>query len=158
MLDVIIVGGSVAGLSAALYLGRSLRHTVVLDEGKPANRFSHASHGFFTRDGIAPDELLKIGREQLQLSASNRIKQQKFYLNLIIFWSNCQMARRSPRAKCCWQWACAIRCRHLPTLNNFGGDLSFTAPTVTAGRCAINRWRSTAMVRLPCTKPNSCAT
>ncbi len=77
MLDVIIVGGSVAGLSAALYLGRSLRHTVVLDEGKPANRFSHASHGFFTRDGIAPDELLKIGREQLQRYATVRFQPHK---------------------------------------------------------------------------------
>ncbi|MCX6047827.1 MAG: NAD(P)/FAD-dependent oxidoreductase [Chloroflexi bacterium] len=66
MLDVVVVGGSVAGLSAALYLGRSLRQTVVVDEGKPANRFSHASHGFLTRDGVAPGELLQMAREQLQ--------------------------------------------------------------------------------------------
>jgi len=74
MLDVVIVGGSVAGLSAALYLGRSVRHTLVLDEGKPANRVSHASHGFFTRDGMAPDELLKIGREQLQRYSTVRFQ------------------------------------------------------------------------------------
>lgn len=66
MLDVVVVGGSVAGLSAALYLGRSRRHTIVVDEGKPANRFSHAAHGFLTRDGTAPGELLQIAREQLQ--------------------------------------------------------------------------------------------
>jgi thioredoxin reductase len=66
MLDVIIVGGSSAGLSAALVLGRSRRNVVVFDDGQPCNRFSHASHGFLTRDGIAPSELLQIAREQLR--------------------------------------------------------------------------------------------
>jgi thioredoxin reductase len=65
MLDAVIVGGSSAGLSAALILGRSLRNAVVIDDQKPCNRFSHASHGFLTRDGIQPSELLRIGREQL---------------------------------------------------------------------------------------------
>ncbi|HEX3050876.1 MAG TPA: NAD(P)/FAD-dependent oxidoreductase [Aggregatilineaceae bacterium] len=65
MLDVVIVGGSSAGLSAALILGRSLRHVVVIDDQKPCNRFSHASHGFLTRDGIHPAELLRIAHEQL---------------------------------------------------------------------------------------------
>lgn len=66
MLDVIIVGGSSAGLSAALVLGRSRRNVVVFDDGKPCNRFSHASHGFLTRDGVPPHELLQIAREQLR--------------------------------------------------------------------------------------------
>ncbi|CAG1008403.1 MAG: NAD(P)/FAD-dependent oxidoreductase [Anaerolinea sp.] len=66
MLDVVIVGGSSAGLSAALVLGRSLREIVVIDDQKPCNRFSHASHGFLTRDGIQPSELLRIASEQLQ--------------------------------------------------------------------------------------------
>jgi thioredoxin reductase len=66
MFDVIIVGGSVAGLSAATYLGRMRWQTLVVDSGKPCNRFSHASHGFLTRDGTDPAELLRIGREQVQ--------------------------------------------------------------------------------------------
>ncbi len=66
MLDVVIVGGSSAGLSAALILGRSLREVVVIDDQKPCNRFSQASHGFLTRDGIQPAELLQIAHEQLQ--------------------------------------------------------------------------------------------
>lgn len=65
MLDAVIIGGSVAGLSAALVLGRSRRRVVVLDTGKPCNHFTHASHGFFTRDGIEPAELAAVGREQL---------------------------------------------------------------------------------------------
>ena len=65
MFDVVIVGGSSAGLSAALVLGRSLRNVVVIDDQKPCNRFSRASHGFFTRDGIPPAELMHIAQEQL---------------------------------------------------------------------------------------------
>ncbi len=65
MLDTIIVGGSAAGLSAALILGRALRTVLVIDSGTPCNRVSHASHGFLTRDGIEPSELLHIAREQL---------------------------------------------------------------------------------------------
>lgn len=66
MFDVLIVGGSVAGLSAAIYLGRMRRQTLVVDSGQPCNRFSHASHGFLTRDGVEPATLLEIAREQLQ--------------------------------------------------------------------------------------------
>lgn len=63
--DAIIVGAGPAGLSAALVLGRSRRRVLVVDAGKPRNAVSHAAHSFFSRDGIAPSELLKIGREQL---------------------------------------------------------------------------------------------
>jgi thioredoxin reductase len=66
MLDAVIVGGGAAGLSAALALGRFRRRVLVVDGGQPANRFSHAAHGFFTRDGTSPLELLAIGREQLE--------------------------------------------------------------------------------------------
>jgi len=66
MFDVIIVGGSVAGLSAATYLGRMRRFALVVDSGQPCNRASHASHGFLTRDGVDPAELLEIGRAQVQ--------------------------------------------------------------------------------------------
>ncbi|MGM9511140.1 NAD(P)/FAD-dependent oxidoreductase [Larkinella sp. GY13] len=62
--DVIIIGGSYAGLSAALVLGRSLWTVLVLDSGQPANRQTPHSHSFLTRDGETPAELTRIAREQ----------------------------------------------------------------------------------------------
>ena len=64
--DVVVVGGGSAGLSAALVLGRLRRRTLVLAAGEPRNAPSSGVHGFFSRDGIRPEELLKIGREQLE--------------------------------------------------------------------------------------------
>ncbi|OGX88137.1 hypothetical protein BEN47_09725 [Hymenobacter lapidarius] len=64
--DMIIVGASNAGLSAALVLGRARRRVLVLDGGPARNAPAFHSHSFFTRDGAAPQEILRIGREQLR--------------------------------------------------------------------------------------------
>jgi len=64
--DVIIVGGGPAGLSAALVLGRCRRAVLVCDNGQPRNAVSRGVHGYLTRDGLPPAELLRIGREQLE--------------------------------------------------------------------------------------------
>ena len=64
--DVIIVGGGPAGLSAALVLGRCCRKVLVCDAGNPRNAASTAVHGFLTRDGTPPAELLQIARSQLE--------------------------------------------------------------------------------------------
>ncbi|RYC68861.1 NAD(P)/FAD-dependent oxidoreductase [Spirosoma sordidisoli] len=63
--DVIIVGGSSAGLSAALVLGRAVRRVLVIDAGQPCNRQTPHSHGFLTRDGATPAELVTAAREQI---------------------------------------------------------------------------------------------
>ena len=62
--DVVIVGGSVAGLSAALVLGRSLRRVLIVDSGKPCNQQTPHSHSFMTRDGETPAQLTTLAREQ----------------------------------------------------------------------------------------------
>lgn len=64
--DCIVVGAGSAGLSAALTLGRARRRVFICDKGNPRNAPAAHSHGFFTRDGTNPLELLEIGREQLK--------------------------------------------------------------------------------------------
>ena len=63
--DVIIIGGSFAGLSAALYLARARRSVCIVDAGKPRNRFAEHSHGFLSRDGSDPRALLAAARAQV---------------------------------------------------------------------------------------------
>ncbi|MFD2289129.1 FAD-binding protein [Pedobacter petrophilus] len=55
--DVIIIGGSYAGLSAALALGRATRKVLIVDSGKPCNRQTPHSHNFLTHDGDKPADI-----------------------------------------------------------------------------------------------------
>ena len=63
--DAIIIGGSFAGLSAALYIARARRHVCIIDTGSPRNRFAAHSHGFFAQDGSAPGTMLATARSQV---------------------------------------------------------------------------------------------
>lgn len=63
--EVIIIGGSYAGLSAAMALGRSLLRTLVIDAGKPCNRQTPHSHNFLTQDGSTPKEISEIAKSQV---------------------------------------------------------------------------------------------
>lgn len=63
--DCVIVGGGVAGLSAALALGRARRTTLVLDRGGQSNRPAAHIGGLLGQEGTSPDELYASGREQL---------------------------------------------------------------------------------------------
>lgn len=63
--DAVVVGGSFAGLSAAMQLIRARRSVLLIDAGRPRNRFAEASHGFLGQDGVAPAEIRRLGLEQL---------------------------------------------------------------------------------------------
>lgn len=63
--DVLVVGGSFAGLSAALQLARARRRIAVVDAGQRRNRFVDASHGFLGQDGRAPGDIVSEARAQL---------------------------------------------------------------------------------------------
>lgn len=63
--DVAIIGGSFAGLSAALPLARARRRVVVYDSGVTRNRFAAESHGFLGQDGVAPDAIRLKGRSEV---------------------------------------------------------------------------------------------
>lgn len=64
--DVVVVGGGAAGLSAALVLGRARRRVAVVDAGAPRNAPAAHMHGFLSRDGMPPAELLVAGRLEVR--------------------------------------------------------------------------------------------
>lgn len=64
--DVIIVGGSYAGLSAAMALGRALRRVTVIDNGLPCNRQTPFSHNFLTQDGVEPSTIAQKAKQQVE--------------------------------------------------------------------------------------------
>jgi len=63
--DAVVIGGGVAGLSAAQMLGRARRSTLVLDGGSPRNRFAAHMHGVLGHDGVDPAALLSRGRDEV---------------------------------------------------------------------------------------------
>ena len=65
MLDVVVIGGSFAGLSAALQLARASRSVFVIDAGEPRNRASAAAHGVPGWHGVPPADILARFRADL---------------------------------------------------------------------------------------------
>lgn len=64
--DVAVIGGSAAGLAAALQLGRQRRSVIVVDSGEARNAPAAHMHGYLGHEGIAPAQLLTVGREEVR--------------------------------------------------------------------------------------------
>jgi thioredoxin reductase len=64
--DVVVIGGGAAGLGGALMLTRSRRSVVVVDGGQPRNAPAAGVHGYLTRDGMPPAELVRTGRLEVE--------------------------------------------------------------------------------------------
>ncbi|MRG44140.1 NAD(P)/FAD-dependent oxidoreductase [Chitinophaga sp. SYP-B3965] len=63
--DVTIVGGSYAGLSAAMALGRAVRNVLIIDSGDPCNKQTPHSHNFLTQDGQTPAQIASKAKQQV---------------------------------------------------------------------------------------------
>jgi thioredoxin reductase len=63
--DVAVIGGGAAGLSAALVLSRARRRVLVVDAGAPRNAPAAHMHGYLSRDGFPPAELLALGGQEV---------------------------------------------------------------------------------------------
>lgn len=64
--DVAVIGGSAAGLAAALRLGRQRRSVIVVDAGEPRNAPAAHMHGYLGHEGLPPSELITVGREEVR--------------------------------------------------------------------------------------------
>jgi thioredoxin reductase/SAM-dependent methyltransferase len=64
--DVAVIGGSAAGLAAALQLGRQCRSVIVVDSGEPRNAPAAHMHSYLGHEGSPPSELASIGREEVR--------------------------------------------------------------------------------------------
>jgi len=64
--DAAVVGGSFAGLAAAMVLARASRSVCVIDDEQPRNRFAPSTHGVFALDGVAPRAMIDAARAQLR--------------------------------------------------------------------------------------------
>ena len=64
--DVAVIGGSAAGLAAALQLGRQRRSVIVVDSGEPRNAPAAHLHSYLGHEGLPPSELAAVGREEVR--------------------------------------------------------------------------------------------
>ncbi|MGH9307101.1 MAG: FAD-dependent oxidoreductase [Acidimicrobiales bacterium] len=64
--DVVVVGGSAAGLAAALQLVRQRRSVIVVDAGEPRNAPASHIHGYLGHEGTSPTELTRLAREEVR--------------------------------------------------------------------------------------------
>jgi thioredoxin reductase len=72
MHDVVIIGGSYAGIAAATPLARARRDVLVLDDGQRRNRFATAAHGLFGQDGVDPGVVAERGKREILSYELNR--------------------------------------------------------------------------------------
>jgi thioredoxin reductase (NADPH) len=66
MVDCLIIGGGPAGLTAAIYLARYLRNTLLVDDGQSRARLIPESHNYPGFTNISGPELLKALRTQAE--------------------------------------------------------------------------------------------
>jgi thioredoxin reductase (NADPH) len=65
--EVIVIGGGIAGLSAAIYLGRAQRDVLVIDSGHSMARWEPVVENYLGfPEGVDGSDLLKFGRRQAE--------------------------------------------------------------------------------------------
>lgn len=121
--DVIIIGGSHAGLSAGLVLGRSLRNVLVIDSAEPCNRLSEHVHSFLTQDGQSSAAILQKAKEQvyfIKQCQSFMTKRYRRKNKVMVFQSLCSRVQFFFQKKLLLQPVLKTSCLLLKDLKNVG--------------------------------------
>ena len=162
LVDCAIIGGGPAGLNAALVLGRARRSVLVFDDNRPRNAVTQESHGFVTRDGIAPAVFRRLAHQELSKYPSvalrhARIAQVRRHENHEQHASGFDLAADDGTEGAdgtMMQTVQTVQARtiilatglreSLPTVPGlhefFMGRVYSAAPTVTAGSCGTSPW------------------
>ena len=152
--DVAIVGGGAAGLSAALVLGRARRQVVVIDSGAPRNAPASQMHGFLSRDGMPPADLLAAGRAELTGYGVEFLTDEVLRIDngfsVELAGGQVLSARRVLVAT-----GARDELPDIPGAASAGAGTSSTARTATAGRFAISRSASSVPAPAPSTTRTS---
>ena len=153
----VVVGGGAAGLSAALVLGRARRRVAVVDGGAPRNAPAAHMHGFLSRDGMPPADLLAVGREEAADYGVDFIEGQ--VVSIEPGFSRHPRRWRSPRGETAPDRDRSDRraTRRSPGSGSAGVRTSSTAPTATAGKSAISRSGCSAPAPARSSTPTSSA-
>ena len=140
--DVVVIGGGAAGLSASLVLSRAGRRILVVDSGSPRNAPAEHMHGYLSRDGLAPTELLAIGRDggdRLRRRDRQRVgRDVRAQGHLGLLGAAWPTADVSVHDGCSWPPASVMSSPTYPVSPTGGRATSCTARTATATRCATS--------------------
>ena len=137
--DVAIIGGGAAGLSAALVLARARRNVLVIDAGAPRNAPATHMHGYLSRDGMPPAELLAAGRTEVRSYGGEIVEGTVTDLvpdGTSRFWALLDDGRRISARRLVVTTAYATSSPTSPGSAPGGPATSCTAPTATATRSA----------------------
>ena len=83
ILDVAIVGGGPAGLTASIWLARYLHSVVVVDSGDPRNWETRGINGFLGHPNIRPAQLRGLGRDEARESGVRLVDADSRYITLV---------------------------------------------------------------------------
>lgn len=155
--DVIIIGGSYAGLSAAMALGRAVRTLLVLDNGKPCNAQTPHSHNFLTQDGKTPKEIASVAKQQV-----SNYETISFVDDTAVAATQTSKGFQISTArgdvfetkKSSSPVALKTNFQTLKVLLNVGAFRSSTALTATATKCVTKRLEFSPTAILPTSLPN----
>jgi choline dehydrogenase-like flavoprotein len=149
--EVVIIGGSYAGMSAGMQLARARRSVLVIDAGLRRNRYAAASHGFLTQDGKPPEAIAAEGRSQLLaystvqwLDAQAREAQKTdggFVVSL----------EGAPSVTSSLPPGSSINCPIFPGWPSVGGAMCFIVPIAMDTNCSKGVSACWQALRYPCT-------